>query len=139
MLGLINIGSASAFNNIVSISISGLYSSYLIAAALLLYRRCTSGFSIPDASELPALANTSGRELVWGPWHLPGAWGIANNTLSCVYLVVIWFFSFWPPGTPATAQTMNYSPLVTGAVFLFSVVYYYFWAHKEYQGPIVEM
>jgi choline transport protein len=139
LLALINIGSATAFNDIISLSVAGLYSSYLIATTLLLYRRCTGGFRIPDPSALPALANTTGAELIWGPWRIPGAFGIANNTFACVYLVIILIFSFWPPATPVVAETMNYSSLVTGAVVIFSVGYYFFWARKDYQGPIVEM
>lgn len=139
LLALIQLGSVTAFNSIVSISVSGLYSSYLIVAVLLLYRRCTSGFKMPDPSELPALANTSGTELVWGPWHVPGALGIANNVFTCIYLVVIWFFSFWPPALPVTPDNMNYAPLMTGAMVLFSIVYYFAYANKEYEGPIVEV
>ncbi|KAJ6446454.1 GABA permease [Purpureocillium lavendulum] len=125
LLGLINIGSSTAFNDVVSLSISGLYASYLIATGLLLYRRCTSGFALPDASaSLPALANTAGAELVWGSWHIPGTWGIINNGVACVYLVIVLFFSLWPPVTPVNAETMNYSAVVTGAVAIFSAVYY---------------
>ncbi|TWU71504.1 hypothetical protein ED733_002142 [Metarhizium rileyi] len=139
LLALIQLGSVTAFNSIVSISVCGLYSSYLIVAVLLLYRRCTSGFKLPDPSELPALANTTGSELVWGPWHLPGALGIANNVFACVYLIVIWFFSFWPPTLPVTPDNMNYAPLMAGGMVLFSIVYYFAWANKEYEGPIVEV
>ncbi|KAK7398529.1 hypothetical protein QQX98_012077 [Neonectria punicea] len=140
LLSLINIGSPVAFQNVTSLSISCLYASYLIAAVLLLYRRTTKGFSLPDpdTSSLPALANTTGAELVWGPFHLPGAFGIANNVLTICYLVVVGFFSFWPPMMNPTTDMMNYSVVVTGFVFVFSVVYYLVWAKREYNGPIVE-
>ncbi|GJN68878.1 hypothetical protein PLIIFM63780_000936 [Purpureocillium lilacinum] len=139
LLGLINIGSSTAFNDVVSLSVSGLYASYLIATGLLLYRRCTSGFALPDTSApLPALANTAGAELVWGNWHVPGALGIINNGVACVYLVIVLFFSLWPPVTPVNAETMNYSVLVTGAVAIFSAIYYFVWARKVYKGPVVE-
>jgi choline transport protein len=139
LLALINIGSATVFNDVISISVSGLYSSYLMATILLLYRRCTGGFRMPDPSELPALANTTGAELVWGPWRIPGTWGIINNSFACVYLTIILFFSFWPPATPVTPSTMNYSSLVTGATLIFSIIYYFAWAKREYKGPIVEV
>ncbi|KAI9647065.1 hypothetical protein NHQ30_005067 [Ciborinia camelliae] len=67
LLGLINIGSATAFNDVVSLSVSGLYSSYLICAVLLLYRRLTGGLQNPsEDSEGPTLANTAGAKLIWG-------------------------------------------------------------------------
>lgn len=138
LLSLINIGSPVAFMNVTSLSISCLYASYLIAAVLLLYRRTTKGFTLPGTTDLPALANTTGAELVWGPFHLPGAFGIANNTLSIVYLVVIGFFSFWPPMLNPTIDMMNYNVVVTGGLVIFSVTYYFVWARKEFEGPIVE-
>ncbi|KAI1039537.1 hypothetical protein LB505_002612 [Fusarium chuoi] len=138
LLSLINIGSPVAFQNVTSLSISCLYSSYLIAAGLLLYRRLTKGFTLPGASDLPALANTTGAELVWGPFHLKGAFGIANNIFAMCYLIVVGFFSFWPPMVEPTVDMMNYSVVVTGGLVIFSVIYYLAWARKEYNGPIVE-
>jgi amino acid transporter len=139
LLSLINVGSPVAFMNVTSLSISCLYASYLMAAALLLYRRTTSGFALPESSDLPALANTTGAELVWGPFHLPGALGIANNVFAIGYLVVVGFFSFWPPMLNPTPDMVNYSIVVTGFVAIFSVVYYFAWARKEYNGPVIEM
>ncbi|KAM0542216.1 hypothetical protein ACHAPJ_012908 [Fusarium lateritium] len=138
LLSLINIGSPVAFQNVTSLSISCLYSSYLIAAILLLYRRLTKGFALPGSADLPALANTTGAELVWGPFHLKGAFGIANNVFTICYLVVVGFFSFWPPMVEPTVDMMNYSVVVTGGLVIFSVIYYFAWARKEYNGPIVE-
>ena len=139
LLGLINVGSLSAFNNIVSLSITGLHSSYLVAASLLLYRRCTKGFKLPDKNALPATAENTTGELIWGPWHIPGVWGIINNAFACIYLIIVIFFSFWPTTWHVTPETMNYSVLVTGAVAIFSVCYYFFWNKGKYQGPVVEI
>ncbi|KAF4983786.1 hypothetical protein FZEAL_870 [Fusarium zealandicum] len=138
LLSLINIGSPVAFQNVTSLSISCLYASYLIAAVLLLYRRCTKGFTMPGPSDLPALANTVGAQLVWGPFHVPGTFGIANNVFTICYLIVIGFFSFWPPVLNPTPDMMNYSVLVTGSLVVFSVIYYFVWGNKEYKGPILE-
>ncbi|KAM4066051.1 amino acid permease [Hirsutella rhossiliensis] len=101
LLGLVNIGSAVVYNALVSIAVTGLYSS-----------------------ALPALANTAagqGQTLAWGPWHVPGVFGIVNNI------------------TPTTLATTNWSVLMTGAVVIFSVIYYLTWAKKEYKGPIMEV
>ncbi|KAH7235585.1 amino acid/polyamine transporter I [Fusarium tricinctum] len=138
LLSLINIGSPVAFQNVTSLSISCLYSSYLIAAGLLLYRRTTKGFALPGSTDLPALANTTGAELVWGPFHIKGALGIANNIFAMCYLIVVGFFSFFPPMVDPSVDMMNYSVVVTGGLVIFSVIYYFVWARKEYNGPIVE-
>ncbi|KAI9641950.1 hypothetical protein NHQ30_009819 [Ciborinia camelliae] len=139
LLALINIGSATIFNDVISLSVAGLYTSYLICAVLLLYRRVTGGFQVrPEVSEEPALVNTTGAQLIWGPWHIPGIYGIINNTLAILYLILILFFSFWPPALPVTAANMNYSSLVTGAVMLFCVLYYVTRGKLEWKGPIIE-
>ncbi|KAJ5152408.1 choline transport protein [Penicillium capsulatum] len=63
LLALINIGSEVAFNDLVAMSISGLYLSYMMVAGLLLYRRCTGGISNARSSET-AVINTVGGKLV---------------------------------------------------------------------------
>ena len=65
--------------------------------------------------------------------------GMVVNAIACAFMIFVLFFSFWPPVTPTTAPTMNFSVLVSGAVFIFSVVYYFVWARKFYNGPIVEI
>ncbi|KAI1337249.1 amino acid/polyamine transporter I [Xylariaceae sp. FL0016] len=136
ILSLVNIGSATAFNGVISISVAGLFGSYLIAAALLLYHRVTGGIHLPNSEDL--LTNTVGTSLTWGPWRLPKVLGIINNTLTCAYLIFVLFFSFWPSYSQVIPQNMNWSILVFGAVTLFSMVYYAFWARKTYQGPLIE-
>jgi hypothetical protein len=75
----------------------------------------------------------------WGPWKIPGVLGIANNAFACIYLLFVFFFSFWPTYKEVTPATMNWSILVTGAVALLSTVYYLVWAKKTYHGPVVEI
>lgn len=43
LLSFITLGSSVAFNNIVNLSVTGLYSSYLLSCALLLWRRLQRG------------------------------------------------------------------------------------------------
>ncbi|KAH8652625.1 putative GABA permease [Tricladium varicosporioides] len=137
MLSVVNIGSATAFNGVISISISSLFGSYLIAASLLLYRRLTGAIhvSTPDDN----LTNSIDSSLKWGPWYLPGFWGTANNIFACIYLVFIFFFSFWPANADVTPNNMNWAVLVFGAVVCFSILYYAIYARKVYSGPIIEL
>ncbi|KAL8752452.1 MAG: hypothetical protein Q9184_005731 [Pyrenodesmia sp. 2 TL-2023] len=167
LLALINIGSAVAFNNVISLTVNGLYSSYLLACALLLYRRLTGAIA-PYPSSIPASLSSSHPSaipppssahelnpklvtesppggqpgtihLTWGPFRVPGLLGVAVNVAACVYMLIILFFSFWPPVTPTTAETMNYSVLVSGAVVLWSMFYYFVHARRVYRGPMVEI
>lgn len=139
LLSLVNIGDATAFNGVISISIAGLFGSYLIAASLLLYRRLTGGIYSPKDNDGDALTNTMDTYLTWGPWRLPGAFGIANNIFSCIYLLFAFFFSFWPAYREVTPQNFNWAVLVFGAVVSFSMLYYAVWARRSYSGPVVEI
>ena len=69
---------------------------------------------------------------------MPGILGTINNAYACVYMIFVIFWSVWPPVTPVTASTMNYSIVVTGGVMILSGVWYFVRARREYHGPIVE-
>ncbi|KAI1618659.1 amino acid permease-domain-containing protein [Exophiala viscosa] len=194
LLTLIYIGSYVAFNDIVSLTITGFYSSYFLPAAFLLWHRI-KGDILPNKQDTPGLAidadagvdannfanngdgisHLPGKEvsvgddvkksayndpnppsyaghgaphgrqisvaeapLVWGPFHLPGWFGIINNAYACVYMIFVVFWSVWPPATPVTYQTMNYSIVVTAGVVLFSIVWYFIRGRKEYNGPVID-
>jgi len=183
-LTLIYVGSYVAFNDIVSLTITGFYGSYLLPASLLLYHRIkgnilpagtrpepqstmggvgnfksdkqTHHLSPEDVDKLkhegkatdsppeyatPDVARGSVLNqipLIWGPWHLPGILGIANNLYACCYMVFVIFWSVWPPEYHVTPSTMNYSILITGAVLIFSAIWYAVRARKTYRGPTVD-
>lgn len=139
VLSLVNIGNATAFNGVISISVAGLFGSYLIAASLLLYRRLAGDIHQAAPEPEDDLTNTVGSGLTWGPWRLPGILGVANNVLSCAYLIFIFFFCFWPSYAEVTPQNMNYAVLVFVVVIVFSMLYYVTWARKTYTGPIIEV
>lgn len=137
LLSLIILGSSTAFNNIVSIAVAGLSASYVLAIALLLWRRTTGGIRHSPLS-VSRLTNTPGFELSWGAWYIPGVLGPTVNLLAIIYVLIILFFSFWPPEVPVDATNMNYTVLVTGAVSLFSVTWYYAWGRRDYKGPVID-
>lgn len=139
LLGLINIGSSVAFNDVISLSINGLYSSYLICCVLLLYRRYKGHITraFDDVANPDHMGSI--KKLAWGPFRIPGVPGIAINTMAVLYLIITLFFSFWPPATPTTPSTMNFSVLMIGTVVIFSIGYYVLFAHKVYVGPLMEI
>jgi choline transport protein len=147
LLGLIPLGSPVAFNDLTSMSTSGLYLSYMVCCILLLYRRCTGGIIDPSESDTisnPAaddaqIVNTAGATLIWGPFHIKGIVGIAINVFAIVYMMITVFFSFWPPAAQVTTSTMNYSAVGTVGTMFLSFVYYFVRARHVYEGPIVEI
>ena len=122
LLSLINIGSSTAFNALTSLVISAFYSTYLISACVLLYKRLV----------------TPSSEARYGPFSM-GRFGIPIILLAIVYTIVGIFFSFWPPTRQVTAETMNWSIAVFGGVILFSLVFWMVYGRKVYKGPIIEV
>ncbi|KAA8572280.1 hypothetical protein MFRU_028g00090 [Monilinia fructicola] len=138
LLSLIGLGSLVAFNDVVSLSINGLYTSYLIGNGFLLYRRVT-GCIQPYSPTRKTLTNTMNSELSWGPWKIPEPFGTIVNALGCAYIIVILLFSFFPITVNPTPSGMNYSCLMTGTVGIFAIVFYLLHGHKIYKGPVVEV
>ncbi|KAI4193766.1 MAG: hypothetical protein LQ350_008157 [Teloschistes chrysophthalmus] len=136
LIGLINIGSATAFNAVISLGVSSLYSSYVLTEALLLYHRIRGTIRSPSQ-----MSNSTwhANELVWGPFHVPGIWGILLNTFAVGYGIIVIIFSVFPQVVNPDPAHMNYSCLVTGAIMLSAIVYYFVYAKKVYTGPVVEI
>ncbi|KAF2230789.1 amino acid transporter [Viridothelium virens] len=128
LLSLIILGSSVAFSDIVLLSVVGLYSSYLLVCSLLLWRRLQG--SIKPYNESAVFV---------GPWRVPEPFGTANNIFACIYLALVFFWSFWPPAASVAPASMNYSVLLFGAVMLFSLLWYFFRAREYFKGPIVEI
>lgn len=160
LLVLIYIGSYTAFNDVISLTITGFYGSYFLPCAFLLWHRIKGdihpygsksamqpsesivGGDILDAKgdlqTTPEVDSPTEGRLVWGPWKMPGIFGIINNAYACMYMIFVIFWSVWPPATPVTASTMNYSIVVTGGVMILSAIWYFVRAKHVYHGPIVE-
>jgi amino acid transporter len=136
LLGLINLGSSIAFDNVLSMAVSGIYLSYLMVVTLLLYRRLKG--DIYKHNDSDGAINFPGARLVWGPFHVPGMFGTLVNAYAVVYIVIVVFFSFWPPHVSPDFTTMNYSVVGTVGTIILAVAYYLVRARKFYTGPVLE-
>jgi hypothetical protein len=103
---------------------------------LLLYRRCKGDIFKHNDSD--GVVNAPGSRLVWGPFHVPGAVGVLINAYAAVYMIIVVFFSFWPPHIAPTVTTMNFSVVGTCGTIILAVVYYLLRARHVYTGPVVE-
>ena len=135
-IGLINIGSATAFNDVISVGVSSLYASYVLCEALLLWHRCRG--NIRHRNQMAGTV-WHANELVWGPFHVPGIWGILLNAFAVGYGIIVFIFSFFPQTVNPDPAHMNFAVLMTGSIVLFAVIYYYLYARKVYTGPVVEI
>lgn len=120
LLSLINIGSATVFNAIVSLTVAGFFGSYLVPFSLMLYLRLRH----------PA-------ELHFGPWRL-GKLGPWVNGVAIVWSALVMFFSFWPTMVPVTAVNMNWSCVLWSGVMIFAGCFWVVHGRRVYKGPVVE-
>ena len=120
LLGLVNLGSSTAFNALTSLSLIGHYTSYLLPITLLVLRRFGK------------------KEIPWGPWTL-GRWGLPINLVSMAYSILLIVFMVFPPYQPVRAENMNYASVIFGAATIVSTVLWFVYGRKTYRGPAREI
>ncbi|CEO59596.1 hypothetical protein PMG11_04268 [Penicillium brasilianum] len=121
LVSLINIGSSTAFNAIISLNTAALMFTYTISISCVIYRK------------------------IWYPETLPvrrwdlGRFGLPINIIGLVYCVFAMFWSFWPTELPITTDNFNWSVAIFVGVFIISLVMYVLKGRKEYHGPVVQV
>lgn len=121
LLSLINLVSAVAFNDVVSLTIDGLYTSYFVGNSLLLWRRLAGNIKpYNQNSSTAGLINVANAGfLTWGPWRIPEPFGTIVNAIGCLWMIILLFFSYWPTAVNPTPSMMNFSSLMVGATGIF--------------------
>jgi choline transport protein len=132
LLSLINVGSSTALNAILSLSTIALYTSYIIPISCLIFMRLRVKEKVYDS--LAGRAEISEERLVFGPWNL-GRWGMVVNIYGVCYATLLVPFMALPTRLPLTAQTMNYAGPIFLFVMLFASVDYYVRGRKIFVGP----
>ena len=141
LLTTIAFGSALAFNDIVSLSVAGLYSSYAVGNGLLLWRRIRGDikpYNSYDSHE-NEIVNVGPEKLMWGPWKVPEPFGTIINAVGFVFLLTMLIFIYFPSVNFPTAAEMNWSIFMAGVVGIFAVVYYLAIGKKSYTGPVIDI
>lgn len=119
VLSLINIGSLTAFNAIISLNVAALMYTYIISISCVIYRK------------------------IWHPDTLPprrwdmGRWGLPVNIIGLLYCCFALFWSLWPGYRSVTLQNFNWSVVIFVGVFFISLGMYVVKGKKEYTGPVV--
>lgn len=117
LLSFLNFGSALAFNIVVSISLLGLLSTYLLSIGCVLLKR-VQGQPLPPAR-----------------WSL-GRYGLVVNGFAFCYSAFIIIFCCFPSYRPVTAASANYGPLVWVAVMMIAVIVYMVHGRQHYTAPV---
>jgi amino acid transporter len=118
LIALIIIGSPPAFNIILSVSATGLFTSYIVVISAVLAKKLR-GETFP-----PSRFNV-GRKF-----------GIFANVAALCFLSVAFVFLFFPAVPAPDAVSMNWAILIYGFVVCFALVYYYFYGRHHYEGPV---
>jgi choline transport protein len=121
ILALIIIGSTTAFSIILSVSATGLFTSYLVVIGTVLARKLRR-------EPFPA-----------SRFKISRAIGIFVNTIAMCFLSVAFLFLFFPAAPAPDAASMNWSILIYGVVILFSGLYYYVKGQYQYDVSILRL
>nr|OQO31753.1 hypothetical protein B0A51_00655 [Rachicladosporium sp. CCFEE 5018] len=117
VLCLIQLGSTLAFNIIVSLSVLGLLSTYMLSIGCVLLKRLRHE-PLPHAR-----------------WSL-GRWGTVINAFALFYSAFIIVFCCFPTALPVGLGDANWSPLIWVAVGIFSFAFYLVYGKKTYTSPV---
>ena len=116
LLALINIGSTTAFNALISLPLIALYVSYCISIAFLIRQKL------------------HGRHPPYGPFKL-GRWGVPTNLFSILYILYTLSFIALPTMMPVTGGNMNYAGPLVLAVIVIAIVDWAFSGRRRFHVP----
>ncbi|OQD67265.1 hypothetical protein PENDEC_c040G05292 [Penicillium decumbens] len=115
LLGLINLGSSSAFTAFVSVGVIALAVAYAIPISLSLFH---------------------GREEVkLAPWNCGSLVGTVANVVALAWIAFELVLFSMPTALPVTSVSMNYASVVFVGFMAISAVWYFAYARKSYKGP----
>ncbi|XP_073055132.1 LOW QUALITY PROTEIN: amino-acid permease BAT1 homolog [Primulina eburnea] len=117
-MALTSLGSIVAFQAMVSIATIGLY----IAYALPIFFRVT-------------LARKS---FVRGPFNL-GRYGNIVGWIAILWVATISVLFSLPVAYPITTETLNYTPVAVGGLFILTVSYWIISARHWFKGPVTNI
>ena len=115
LLGIINIGSTSAFTAFVSVGVVALALSYGVPIAISMLE--------------------GRREVNKAVFRLPPILGWTVNAISLVWILFELVLFCMPTALPVTVVSMNYAAVVLVGFGAISLLWYFVYAKAHYQGP----
>ncbi|KAJ5610780.1 Amino acid/polyamine transporter I [Penicillium lagena] len=115
LLGLINLGSSSAFTAFVSVGVIALAVAYAVPISLSLWHRRS--------------------EVNRAPWTCGPVVGPIVNVLALAWIAFELVLFSMPTALPVTPVSMNYASVVFVGFMAISAVWYIVYARKWYKGP----
>ncbi|KAJ5555740.1 hypothetical protein N7535_008173 [Penicillium sp. DV-2018c] len=120
LLGLVYLGSSSAFTAFASVGVIALAVAYAIPVAISLFidRR---------------------REIQQARWKLSPIIGITANVLGIAWIAFQVILFSMPVTLPVTVETMTYASVVFVGFITLSMIWYMVYGRKNYRGPVEEV
>ncbi|TKA41489.1 hypothetical protein B0A54_06376 [Friedmanniomyces endolithicus] len=115
LLGLINLGSSSAFTAFVSVGVQALALAYGIPIAISLF--------------------CGRKEVNKARWNLGQTLGTVVNVLALVWIAFELVLFSMPTALPVTSVTMNYASVVVVGFGAIAALWYAIYSRKSYKGP----
>ena len=115
LLGLIYLGSSSAFTAFISVGVIGLAVSYAIPISISLWHRR--------------------KEVSTAPWNWGNTIGYTVNIIAVCWICFELVIFSMPVALPVTPVTMNYASVVFVGFMAISAAWYVIYARKAYKGP----
>jgi len=116
LLGLINLGSSSAFIAFVSVGVIALQVSYAIPIGL-------------------SLIGDRRNQVNQARWNVGNVIGTIVNTVALTWITFEVVLFSMPGSLPVTEVSMNYASVVLVGFGVISAVWYFAYARKVYKGP----
>ena len=117
VVSLINIGSFTAFNALLSLSTVALMATYVVSITCVLLRRIRRQY-LPPAR-----------------WSL-GKYGLPINACAVVYACWSFLWSFWPNSYSIDAQNFNWACVLFVGLMGIGSLLYFTHARRIYDGPV---
>lgn len=122
ILALINVGSSTAFNAIISLTALSLYISYFLPILFLLWRR---------------LSSTRPSPISWGPSRLGTAGAFVNAGALC-YILFTFIWMPLPTILPLDRFNMNYADPILGVVILGAALDWLWNGKRRFTVPVAD-
>ncbi|MCO5562917.1 hypothetical protein L7F22_016553 [Adiantum nelumboides] len=115
LLGIINIGSTSAFTAFISVGVVALALSYGIPIAISMF--------------------DGRKEVSKAVFRLPSTIGWAVNGISIIWIAFELVLFCMPGALPTTKTSMNYASVVLVGLSSIALAWYFIHSRKNYKGP----
>ncbi|KAK3677859.1 hypothetical protein LTR78_001954 [Recurvomyces mirabilis] len=115
LLGLINLGSTSAFTAFASCGVIALACAYAIPIGVSLFG--------------------GRRHVSTARWRCPSMIGFILNAISVAWITFQLVLFSMPAALPVTVVSMNYASVVFVGFMVISIIYYVAYGHRVYNGP----